>query len=78
MDARNVNPRPDYPRPPAPPTPPPAPGSDASIAAALTRIERKLDTLIAALAADEEEDQPVTDLEGQEHGRERDGSQSLG
>lgn len=47
------------------------------IAARLDRIERKLDTLIAALAEDEEGEQPGSDLEGNPIPRERDQSQSL-
>lgn len=46
--------------------------------AQLARIEAKLDTLIAALAADEEEEPEITDLEGQTFGGERDQSESLG
>lgn len=50
----------------------------AAFALQLARIERKLDTLIAALAADEEQDEPeLTDLEGRAFGGERDGTQSL-
>lgn len=45
--------------------------------AQLTRIERKLDTLIAALAADEEQEPELSDLEGQTFGGERDQGQSL-
>lgn len=45
--------------------------------AQLSRIERKLDTLIAALAADEEPEPELTDLEGHGFGGERDTSQSL-
>ena len=47
--------------------------------AQLARIESKLDTLIAALADDEgeEEDQPLPTLDGQLLGRERDQGMSL-
>jgi hypothetical protein len=43
----------------------------------LGAIERKLDQLVAALAADEEEE-PRFSLDGQPAGAERDGNQSLG
>lgn len=45
--------------------------------ALLRSIDRKLDTLIAALAADEEQEPELSDLEGQTFGGERDTSQSL-
>lgn len=45
--------------------------------AQLARIEQKLDTLIAALAADEEPEPEVQDLEGRTFGGERDQGQSL-
>lgn len=44
----------------------------------LVRIERKLDVLIAALAADEEQEPDLLDLEGQTFGGERDDRESLG
>lgn len=44
----------------------------------LARIERKLDTLIAALAADEEQEVEATDLDGfRTLGGERDQTQTL-
>lgn len=49
----------------------------ALLFAGLQRIERKLDTLIAALAADEEQEDQTVDLEGQQFGGARDGTQSL-
>lgn len=49
----------------------------ALLFAGLQRIERKLDTLIAALAADEEQEPELADLEGHTFGGDRDGSQSL-
>ncbi|MCC2632170.1 MAG: hypothetical protein K0S48_56 [Ramlibacter sp.] len=45
--------------------------------AQLDRIERKLDSLIAALAADEEDQPELEDLEGRQFGGERVGTQSL-
>jgi hypothetical protein len=46
----------------------------------LSRIEAKLDTMIAALAeyAEDEEEAPAVDLSGNPCGRDRDQSQSLG
>lgn len=50
---------------------------DNSVITYLARIERKLDTLIAALAADEEQEPELMDLEGHPAGGERDTTQSL-
>lgn len=44
----------------------------------LDRIEQKLDLLIAALAEDQEDQEQGFDLEGNELGKERDDTQSLG
>ena len=44
----------------------------------LDRIEGKLDTLIQALAEYEEDDEPVTDLDGNIAATERDPTESLG
>ena len=46
--------------------------------AQLARIEAKLDTLIAALAEDEDEQPELTDLEGRQFGGERNQDESLG
>jgi hypothetical protein len=55
-------------------------GADLAVIANVDRlgaIERKLDQLLAALAADDEEE-PRFSLDGQPAGAERDGNQSLG
>jgi hypothetical protein len=44
---------------------------------ALSRIEYKLDVLIAALAEDQDEDQMHLDLDGSEVGGERDANRPL-
>lgn len=46
--------------------------------AMLREINRKLDTLIAALASDEDEEPQLSDLEGREFGGERHQNESLG
>lgn len=49
----------------------------ADVLAALSRVEHKLDTLVQALAEDDEEAKPITDLDGATHGVNRDPLQSL-
>lgn len=44
----------------------------------LDRIERKLDTLIKALAEEEDQQEPASTLEGLPAGQERDQTQGLG
>ena len=52
----------------------------ADVLAAVSRIEHKLDVLVAALAedAESEEVETVTSLDGRTHGVARDSRQSLG
>lgn len=51
--------------------------NDTELRQILARIEGKLDTLIQALAADDDEPVPLT-LDGEPAGGERDQGQSLG
>lgn len=46
--------------------------------ATLLRMEAKLDSLIAALAEDEDDEEPSITLDGERAGGERDQNQSLG